>query len=79
MITLIKKIKGVINKKVLRTPGVEYLLSQGDNIETKKKHINTLEHIDKINENIQYILNSGEKIKNINFLYYFGTSIFYHL
>ena len=40
MIALIQKIKGVINKRILRTPGVEYLVNQGDNLETKKKHIN---------------------------------------
>ena len=40
MNNLYKKIRGVINKKYLRTPGVEYLLKNMNNEENKKKHIN---------------------------------------
>ena len=65
MITLIKKIKGVINKKVLRTPGVEYLLSQGDNIETKKKHINFWINCSKRKKSFKkYFFDKSENINN---------------
>lgn len=40
MNNLYKKIRGVINKKYLRTPGVEYLLKNMNNEENKKKYIN---------------------------------------
>ena len=36
MNNLYKKIRGVINKKYLRTPGVEYLLKNMNNEENKK-------------------------------------------
>tara|TARA_A100001015_G_C15015674_1_gene725388 strand:+ start:78 stop:986 length:909 start_codon:yes stop_codon:yes gene_type:complete len=39
MFRFLNKVRRVINKRFLRTPGVEYLLKNSDNIHTKSKHI----------------------------------------
>ena len=67
MIALIQKIRGVINKRILRTPGVEYLVNQGDNLETKKKHINFWINCSKKKKVLENIFLTKLKIQTVNY------------
>ena len=39
MIKFLNKVRGVINKRLLRTPGVEYLMRKSEDVETKRKYV----------------------------------------
>ena len=55
MFNLFKKIKSVINKRYLRTPGVEYLIKNMDNEKIKRDHINFWLNCSRKNKNFKKI------------------------